>query len=305
MLRKAVCASVLLFALSGAAPSARNVLAPVSKWRVHYDENSCKLLRSFGDPSRPTMMMMERIAPDADLSLYVAGAPLSAKPGRLTAKAAFLPFASHSFKGGTVAETLADKSTALIWSSVDLLDGWKKEDNRRFKKPAEVEPINPAEVTARKALVASNAAKVSGLFLVEPNGRTTLLQTGPMDRALQMMDECAREQISTWGLEPATQAAIVLPARINRPISELFSSADYPRSAMPTGEKAVIKARLIVDAQGRVAKCTSLTLFKAEEMEQAVCRNLQKATYQPAELADGRKVPTFDTITVFFKFDND
>lgn len=300
MLTRVLGAAVLLLGVTGAAPRAPQVLAPASKWNVHYGEDSCKLARHFGDPAKPTTLLMERIAPDSPLSLVVAGPPLRSKPEDGNAKASFLPFADHEFAEGEVAERLADKSTAIMWSRVDFLDGWKKEETG-YKAPKDVKPLDQAEEAARKALIAANVAKVTGILITEPNRRQTLLQTGSLRRVHELMDECAREQMAGWGLDPAVQDKIVLPAASLRSLATLIGPDDYPTSAIIKGEQAIINARLIVGADGKVSRCTSLTQFKAEEMAKVVCDKLQRAVFRPAELADGTKVPTFVTARIKFK----
>ncbi|NJC04979.1 hypothetical protein GGQ97_000772 [Sphingomonas kaistensis] len=299
LFRKLAIAAASL-GLTGAAPPPQQVLAPAGKWNVHFGDNSCKLIRQFGDPAKPTTLMMERIAPGANLSLLVTGPLLRSRTDDGIAKAAFLPFEDHEFSSGKIAETRSDKSSAILWTNVDFLDGWKKEP-REYKRQKDVKPLDPVEVAARKALIAANSAKVSGLLIIEPNRRRSLLQTGSMQRVHELMERCARDQLTDWGLDPDVQDKIVLPAASSRSLASYFSSNDYPPAAFRNGEEAVISARLIVGADGRVRQCTSLTLFKAEEMAQAVCRNLERATFRPAELADGTKVPTFVTATVNFR----
>jgi protein TonB len=63
---------------------------------------------------------------------------------------------------------------------------------------------------------------------------------------------------------------------------------------LKSGEQSDVKVRLLVDASGRVTKCTSLSHFKAPEFNQVVCANFTKrARFEPAELADGTKVPSY------------
>lgn len=300
MLAKIVDAAFLLLSVPAAAAREPQVLAPVSKWVVHFGEESCKLGRQFGDPAKPTTLMMERIAPDAPMSLLVSGAPLRSKPDDGDAKVSFLPFAKHQFKDGNVAEVISDKSTAILWRGVDFLDGWKKEDTD-YKPPKEVGPINHAETAARDALIAANSAKVTGVLITEPNKRQTLLQTGPMRRVYELMETCARDQLAGWGLDPDVQEKVVLPPVSLRSLAMLFSSDDYPKSALTKGEQALITARLMISPEGKVTKCTSLTPFKAEEMAKITCDKLRRAVFRPAELADGTKVPTFVTTRIQFR----
>ena len=67
------------------------------------------------------------------------------------------------------------------------------------------------------------------------------------------------------------------------------------------GTQAIISARLLVGADGKVTKCTSLTPYKAPEFGAVVCRNLSRATFVAAELGDGTKVPSYVVTQVRFQ----
>jgi hypothetical protein len=300
MFRALLAVSVLLGTAAPTLARTPQELSPISKWNVHYADNSCKLIRSFGSAAEPTVMMLERLAPDSNTSLLVAGSALRSGPGTNTARATFLPFADHRFESAPIAETINKKKTAIVWTSVDFLSGGKKEEPE-FRTVANTPPIDIAERAAQRALAAENARKITGLMITEPSGRRTLLATGSMGRVHELMESCAREQLSHWGLDPDQQERIVLPAASHRSLASFFSSDDYPPDAFAKGEQAVISARLIVGADGKVANCTSLTLFRAPKMAEVVCRNLSRATFGPAELADGTKVPTYYVARVIFR----
>jgi TonB family protein len=68
------------------------------------------------------------------------------------------------------------------------------------------------------------------------------------------------------------------------------------------GEESDVKVRLLVDASGKVTKCTSLSHFKEPEFGQIVCAAITKrAKLEPAELADGTKVPSYYTTRIDFR----
>jgi hypothetical protein len=64
----------------------------------------------------------------------------------------------------------------------------------------------------------------------------------------------------------------------------------------------VVKIRVLVDATGRVTKCTSISHFKEPEFNKITCdRFTARARFQPAELADGTKVPSYYVNKVVFR----
>lgn len=53
-----------------------------------------------------------------------------------------------------------------------------------------------------------------------------------------------------------------------------------------------------------MTKCTSLSHFEQPDFNNVVCDNFtRRAVFEPAELADGTKVPSYFTIRVVFKLE--
>jgi hypothetical protein len=300
MFRSTIAALAVLLASAPAAAREPVVLAPVKPWNLHYADNSCQLFRTFGDPAKPTTLVIERISPTSDMSLMVFGGVLRASLGSGDAKAVFLPFDTHVFSSFNVAETLGTKETAILWSAIDFQPGWKNEEPRR-KNRNERQTRNLAREAAARALEAETAAKVTGLQITEPNGRKTILQTGSLAKANAMMRDCAREQLVKWGVDPEVQDKIVRGAYNQTNLATLFSESDYPRQAVFEGNEAIVRARLNVGADGAVTRCTSLTAYRPPEFAEVVCKNLSRAKFLPAELADGTPVPTVTTVNVRFQ----
>jgi outer membrane biosynthesis protein TonB len=142
---------------------------------------------------------------------------------------------------------------------------------------------------------------VTGLQVTEPGGRKVILKTGSMKRAVALMRECGNEQLAGWGFDPAVMQRIAYPASSNRSLADLFDSNDYPSRALFMGSEAIVSARLHVGADGKVARCVSLTPYKEPSFGEVVCRNLSRATFQPAKLADGTAVPDMVVANIRFQ----
>jgi protein TonB len=66
--------------------------------------------------------------------------------------------------------------------------------------------------------------------------------------------------------------------------------------------ESVVKVRVLVDATGHVTKCTSLSHFNAPEFNKITCEKFSaRARFEPAELADGTKVPSYYVNKVHFR----
>ena len=63
-----------------------------------------------------------------------------------------------------------------------------------------------------------------------------------------------------------------------------------------------VSIRLLVDATGKVTKCTSLSHFNEIEFNRITCDLVTKrARFAPAELADGTKVASYFTRRIVFR----
>ena len=68
------------------------------------------------------------------------------------------------------------------------------------------------------------------------------------------------------------------------------------------GQQSEVRVRLLVDASGKVTKCTSLSHFKAPQFNQ-IGRDkfMARAHFEPAELAAGPKVQSYYSNRVVFE----
>ena len=285
--------------VSPAAARAPVELAPLTPWNLHYADNSCQLARTFGDAANPTTLVFNRLLPTSDMTLMVFGGGLRARQGSGEAKASFLPFPEHEFVTLGVAETVDKRVPAIMWTGINLLPGYQHSEY----KPGVRTPRNPAEVEALRALEAGTAGKVTALQVREPSGRRLVLKTGSLGRALALMRDCGKEQLARWGFDPAVTERILYPARSQRSLADLFDSSDYPRKALFFGNEAIVSARLHVGTDGKVTRCVSLTPYKEPAFGEVVCRNLSKAAFDPAELADGTRVPDVVVANILFRME--
>jgi hypothetical protein len=290
MLRRTI-AGLALLALAAAAPAKEpQGLAPTSPWTALKSENSCKLSRSFGEGKDRTVLVFERTSPDGTMNLLAFGPGLRSGAGGLGARLRLIPIADHVIRNGLNAVT-ARGETAIQWTMVRFAP--QAETAQRPRDPSGRVPRDPVELAARRAAEAGAAARITAVSITEPRGRRVLLQTGAMDGVLATLQDCARDQLRGWGLDPAVQDRIVLGAMMDRPLTDYITSSDYPKSAVARTAEAIITARLIIGADGKVSRCMTLTDFAEPELAEVVCRKVSEASNQPAELADGTKVPSF------------
>jgi outer membrane biosynthesis protein TonB len=128
-----------------------------------------------------------------------------------------------------------------------------------------------------------------------------ILETGSVGEPIKAFDKCSRDSLRDWGVDPDVEDTIVRPVWAPKPAA-WFSPADYPQKMIRNLEESVVKVRVLVDATGHVTKCTSLSHFNEPEFNKITCdRFTSRAHFEPAELADGTKVPSYYVTNVIFR----
>jgi TonB-like protein len=276
-------------------------LEPSSQWILDYAENSCRLVRSFGEGNSKIFLQLESDSPD-DLDMVLIGKPLASEQEEISAN--FLPHPEAAAKGRPVT---SKGEPAILFSTVRLLpanEAAKVEATLAERKAhPDVRPAanNLADEVVRRTKRQEFADTANELQVNSRPGRTVILETGPLGKPIQAFDKCNRDSLRDWGVDPNLEDKIVRPVwLVNR--QNLIRSEDYPTKMLDEGQQSDVNVRVLVDASGRVTKCTSLSHFNLPQFNQLVCDKITTAAkFEPAELADGTKVPSYYTVRINFR----
>jgi protein TonB len=122
-----------------------------------------------------------------------------------------------------------------------------------------------------------------------------------MGKPIRMFDACLRDSLKDWGVDPALEDKIVRPVWSTQP-GLTIESKDYPPRMLHAERQADVSIRLLVDATGRVTKCTATSQFIETEFNDVTCRIITaRAKFEPAELADGTKLPSYYARRIKFR----
>ena len=289
---------------SGATPVH---LAPSTPWVVDYAENSCRLIRRFGEGKDLTIFALESEAPGA-VDMMIVGKPLETSRDEVPAR--FLPVQSKPMLG-LPARSADKRDPVVLWSSTvrllpdDAADAAAKREKERSAHPAIRPPaVSFAEQAARKAQRQAFATNTTAIEIEARSGQPVILETGSLGEPIKMFDQCSRDSLRDWGVDPDVEDKIVRGVWAPRPWA-WFSSNDYPRDMLMRFQESIVKVRLLVDATGRVTKCTGLSHFKEVAFSKITCAKfMARAHFEPAELADGTKVPSYYVNKIDFKIAN-
>ena len=293
------CAAVAPLLMAASQPLR---LQPSTPWVVDYAENSCRLIREFGSGNTKTLLSFESDSP-GDIDMLLIGRQLASTQDEVPVR--FLPVEDQPQKGQAIKSDKGEPG--LLFSRVRLLpqDEVAKLDARTAQIKAHPEARPPAttlvEDKERRAAEQEFATKATELEIDARPSRPVILETGSLGEPIKAFDKCSRDSLRDWGVDPDLQDKIVRPAWLENRRS-LITPEEYPTKMLDEGEQADVKARVLVDASGRVTKCTSLSHFKLPQFNKLVCDKItERARFAPAELADGTKVPSYDTVQINFR----
>jgi hypothetical protein len=277
-------------------------LQPSSQWVLDYAENSCRLIRTFGEGNSIVKLALESEAP-GEMDMLAIGKPLDGYTEKVPAK--FLPTQGKPMDGRVAKAETGDP--AILWSTVFLLPVdltaamMRRWDERKANRGVRPPPFSLAEQAVVKSQRQSFALATDELEIEARRGHPVILETGSLGEAIKMFDECSRDSLRDWGVDPDLEDKITRPVWAADP-SRWFSASDYPPDMVVRGEESEVKVRLLVDASGRTTKCTSLSHFKEAEFNKIACdKFMKRAKFEPAELADGTKVPSYYVNRVVFR----
>ena len=303
--------SKLIFACMAVSPllvgaSAPARLQPTSQWVVDYADDSCRLIRMFGDGNDETKLVLESIAP-GQLTMVASGKPLQAPSDAINIATEFLPVQQKPFFGTPA--RLANQIPAVLWNNVQLtanfeFDGHETPSSLLMvtssaKPKADQKPAETISKEQRKVERDAFLSKTMELEIKAPQEPAIELETGSLLEPMKALDQCDRDLLQHLGLDLTVQDKIARPVWST---TWWIDPSSYPTTRIMMGEEASVTVRALVDAAGKITACSAHSQYDAPDFNKAVCASLVKnAVLQPAQLADGTKVPSYFTQHVIFR----
>ena len=285
------CAVAAMASSSAAAEDI--VLEPNQKWVADYGEHSCRLIRSFGDKDKPTVLVIQQTAPTSAFSWTVAGPDvrytLWHRPVSVQWGPQFDPYEKEFEKAslGTVG------SAYIGW-------GWTG-----YETP-------PERMTSKKALRNLSDAKLASAFeptlaeidieqaarveflSFQQRGRRIVLRLDNFGAAVSALNECTRKLAAEWGFDESYYNRLTTtPVFLNIEDVAQLIQRDYPSRARSRGAQALFRMRIIVGADGKPERCDWLNETEAEDfvMKRTPCDIvMQHAKYDPAVDESGEPI---------------
>lgn len=266
-------------------------LAPSSQWIVDYADDSCRLARRFGEGDRQVTLIMDQFTPGDSFKPMLVGKQLVPRDDELVIRWGL----EEEQKVGVVSGTTRDVPTIFIEATMKISDIWNaKEFARALAEQHSVHIVPPIGAAREKAVTSVEFHMLAGFDLV--------LETGPMDLALDALRKCSWDMVAKWGLDVEQQKRLTRRPTPTRSWSTWFDHRDYPREMLRRGIQAIVNFRVLVDGTGKPTSCHVQTSSQPQEFDVMVCRSVMKrARFEPALDADGRPVPSYWRQTVNYR----
>ena len=277
-----------LAALTITAPASAEPLelSPSSNWHLEFAEDNCRLTRTFGEGDERHILFFQQTFPSDTFGLTMAGTGFTrfspARPVLLSMGDADVRRESHPFRG-----EVDDFGAALIYSSIPLIE----------HEPDE----NGWQGTTLPALDKDEAGEID-FISAKQGSREVILRTGKLGPAIAALNTCSQDLVRAWGLDLERHRTVTRYAKpkdlakITREIVER-----YPRSALRAGEQAILRMRVMVEADGSVSDCVLQDVGRSEYLQSPACEEMRKAEFEPAIDADGQPMRSYYATSVIYK----
>ena len=273
-------------------------LKPATPWIVDYADDSCRLARTFGSGADKVTLFLDQFRPDAGFYIILGGEPVRARRDVLDLKLKFQfgpeePEQEENANTGTM-----DKAPALLVNTEQRLaplnDAEKsvkeaaRESGGRFTTP----PVSTARMSAVRYL------------RIEGTPKEIVLETGPMDKALYILGECAWDTVADWGLNVEQQKTLKRGPIAKDGAQGWFSGRDYPTNMAKGNYQGTVYYRLIVDESGKPKSCHVQRSTRPNDFDETVCRIvMRRGKFEPALDSNGNPVPSFWSQAITFRLE--
>jgi TonB family protein len=243
-----------LITLSGNTVSAVP-LTPPGKWVLNYAPTHCTLWRDRSGDSPGIVVQTRPLTEEHDLLILL---PPAGKPGRyIEGKLLF-----------------GSKEGERRWIAV-------RDSGNRGHRVIDTSITN-------EELAWAGAAGTVRIVAVSPNEKLDLSVPLPsMTKAVAALEPCEADLVKRWGVDVTWE----VPAKPASDVRKLFTSSDYPNSALEQNQTGDVRVLMSVDEHGRVGECRVIESSQVASLDKATCSVLRRrARFAPGLDAAGKPV---------------
>jgi hypothetical protein len=271
-------------------------LKPSSPWVVNYAEDSCRLIRTFGEGDRSVRLEFRMFAPGDFFWLLVSGEPIGPTPSGVVSLAYRFDPDEEDVKSVVALRGKIDEKTSAVMFPASLSTAQtRKEERKIFRDDPKAFARNRTDFDPRRE------AQVDALEIGIYRRPRMILKLGTMRPPMDAVRTCLDDLLVSWGVDAQAQKSLERPPIPTTRPNEWLHPSDYPRRMLAEGRSDQVHFRLTVDTAGMPTACGVLTMEARPEFIKATCDTLmQRARFEPALDANGKPVPSVYVNSVFW-----
>ncbi len=256
-----------VFASSGfavAAPTALE-LRPSTPWNVDWGKDYCILRRAFGDGDHALALGIKQWGLGDSFQLIAAGPQMR---GIGSSQKFLVIYGDGEAEDYSSYFSFYRIGNDLAVSTISSLAPGHAGQRTQ-------QPVTPERENA-----------VTSITLLW-SGNQVVLDTGQLNKAFTALRKCTADLVKGWGLDPAEQATLSRRARPKFDLFSLLHPADFP------GQQSFNNFRLMIDPDGKIAKCEIQRNFDDFKVDRLCDRLIRNAVFEPALNALGKPVASY------------
>ncbi len=271
-------------------------LKPSSKWNAVYNDDSCRLMRSFGPKDSLVGLVIDQFAPGQQFKLSLVGKPVTRLAQGDKFEFAFGPSEAAQKTSFFLGDYGKDLPAVILRGSVRVAP-FTEEELKRISNNSDAFSYRPS------AIGPDRLAAVKQLALGKPGGRQIVLETGAMKAPFAALDTCLKELVGRWGVDFERYQTARSGPRPTKAPGSWVKNTDYPDKAFQMGKQGIVNFRLSVDASGVPTACHIQQSSRGKDFDEATCKIMMRsARFSPAIDAKGVPMESFYRHTIVFSF---
>ena len=246
-----------------------SALQPTSKWHLDYGNDACRITRDFGTSAKPIVIDFEAPPMGHGLNVNFFDSRIAVEHGKSSIRVQLVPDPAvlqlDSFTASVGDHAVSKMSFTLDEESLQKIAG-----------------ANVISIERR-------------------DNRPVVLNLPGLRGAMSALENCRANLVTAWGMPLTEQSRLKTPPTVDPKLAKhgLFSTDDYPTSALRANIQGATTVRIDVEADGRPSQCTVVRSSGDAALDATTCNVVMKrARYVAASAQDGRPMKSIDVVKI-------
>ncbi len=277
--------AVLAIPVQAAAADDELLLEPSDAWNIRYDEDKCRLLRSFGSGDDQTLLQIDQTGTEPFYTLALFGRPLDETRGT-TMSIQFGPHEGASERSFLAGRLQDEDIPFIIMHGIHL---------------APVPSNMKIGTFVAVDIGAAREAAIDRIVLDRGLHKRLVLHTGSLGEPLSAMRTCSQDLAKHLGLDSEGQASLSRRAEVIN-AGEVARRIPYPPEMIRRDTEGEVDFRVIVNEHGKATTCQIARSTRPAVFDDIVCHTIMRlAEFEPALDREGNPTASYYESRVRFE----